>query len=53
MCVWISLVRFEVTVYNPIVVQVFQCQYSFSKVHACHIDRQSANVLQQSGTVAT
>lgn len=40
-----SLVGFKVTVHDPIVVQVFQCQYSFSKVHACHIHRQSPDVL--------
>ena len=47
------LVRLEVTVHYAIVVQVLQCQDSLCKVHACHFNRESPNVLQQSGTVST
>lgn len=40
------LVRFEVAVHDAVVVQVFQSQDGLSEVHACHVQREGANVLQ-------
>lgn len=49
----VLLVRFEVSVHDAVVVQIFQSQDSLSKVHPRHVDRQSADVLQQRGAVST
>ena len=48
-----SLVGLEVAVHDAIVVDVLQRQYRLSKIHPCQFHGQSADVLQQGGTVTT
>lgn len=48
-----SLVRFEIPVDDAVVVEILQSQDGFCKVHAGHVHRQRAHVLQQGGTVST
>lgn len=51
--VCVLLVRLEVSVHDAVVVQVLERQHRLSKVHASHVHRQRAHVLQQGGTVST
>jgi hypothetical protein len=46
-----SLVRFEISVHNAIVVQIFQCQHRLREVHACHVHGQWAHVFQERSAV--
>ena len=48
-----SLVWFEVSVDDAIVVEILQCQHRLCKIHPGHIHRQRTHVLQKSGTVST
>lgn len=48
-----SLVRFQVSVYDAVVVKVLQSQDSLSKIHPSHVHRQRTNVLQEVGTIPT
>lgn len=48
-----SLVRFEISVHNAIVVKVLQGKYGLCKIHPGHVDREGADVLQQVGTIST
>lgn len=52
-CVFVLLVRLEVSVHDAIVVQVLKRQHRLSKVHASHVHWQRTHVLQQGGTVST
>ena len=47
------LVRFEVSVYDAIIVKVLQRQDSLCKIQPCHVHRQRTNVLQKVCTVPT
>lgn len=48
-----SLVRFEVSVDDAVVVEILQSEDGLGEVHASHIHRQRADVLQQRGAVST
>lgn len=52
-CVYqVSLVRFEVTVDDAVVVEILQSQDGLCEVHPGHIHRQRSHVLQQGGAVS-
>lgn len=48
-----SLIRLEVSVNDSIAVDVLECQHSLCKVVPCHLQRQTADVLEQSGQVSS